>query len=98
MAFPRISHDPAVMGGKPCIRGLRITVGTVVGLIASGSSRERILQAYPQLEAADIDEALAYAAWRMADELSRQDQGNRASTGVRIWRGSWAVPCLGLRP
>ena len=59
MAFPRISHDPAVMGGKPCIRGLRITVGTVVGLIASGSSRQRILQAYPQLEAADIEEALA---------------------------------------
>jgi uncharacterized protein (DUF433 family) len=59
MAFPRISHDPAVMGGKPYIRGLRITVGTVVGLMASGSSRERILQAYPQLEAADIDEALA---------------------------------------
>ncbi|MFM8526439.1 MAG: DUF433 domain-containing protein [Cyanobacteriota bacterium] len=59
MAFPRISHDPAVMGGKPCIRGLRITVSTVVGLIASGSSRERILQAYPQLEAAEINEALA---------------------------------------
>jgi uncharacterized protein (DUF433 family) len=58
MAFPRISHDPAVMGGKPCIRGLRITVGTIVGLVATGS-RERILQAYPQLEAADIDEALA---------------------------------------
>ena len=67
MAFPRISHDPAVMGGKPCIRGLRITVGTVVGLIASGNSRERILQAYPQLEAADIDEALAYAAWRLEE-------------------------------
>ncbi len=47
------------MGDKPCICGLRITVGAVVGLIASGSSRERILQAYPQLEAADIDEALA---------------------------------------
>jgi uncharacterized protein (DUF433 family) len=59
MAFPRISHDPAVMGGKPGIRGLRITVGTVVGLITSGCSRERILQAYPQLEPADIDEALA---------------------------------------
>ena len=59
MAFPSISHDPAVMGGNLYIRGLRITVGTVVGLIASGSSRERILQAYPQLEAADIDEALA---------------------------------------
>jgi len=55
------------MGGKPCIRGLRITVGTVVGLIASGSSPERILQAYPQLEAADIDEALAYAACRMEE-------------------------------
>jgi uncharacterized protein (DUF433 family) len=62
MACVRISHDPALMGGKPCIRGLRILVGTVVGLIASGISRERILQAYPQLEAADIDEALAYAA------------------------------------
>ena len=67
MAFSRISHDPAVMGGKPCIRGLRITVGTIVGLMASGSSRERILQAYPQLEHADIDEALAYAAWRLEE-------------------------------
>ena len=67
MRFPRISHDPAVMGGKPCIRGLRITVGTVVGLIASGNSRDRILQAYPRLEPADIDEALAYAAWRMEE-------------------------------
>jgi uncharacterized protein (DUF433 family) len=67
MAFPRISHDPTVMGGKPSIRGLRITVGTVVGLLASGSSRERILQAYPQLEAADIDEAQVYAAWRMEE-------------------------------
>jgi uncharacterized protein (DUF433 family) len=55
----RINHDPAVMGGKPCIRGLRNPVGTVMGLTASGSSPERILQAYPQLEAADIDEALA---------------------------------------
>ena len=47
------------MGGRPCIRGLRVTVGTIVGLIASGSCRQRILQAYPQLEAADIEEALA---------------------------------------
>ena len=67
MLFPRISHDPAVMGGKPCIRGLRITVSTIVGLIASGSSRERILQSYPQIEEADIDESLAYAAWRMEE-------------------------------
>jgi len=69
VAFSRISHDPAVMGGKPCIRGLRITVGTIVGLIASGSSRERILQAYPRLEPADIDEALAYAAWRLEERV-----------------------------
>jgi len=67
MGFQRISHDPAVMGGKPCIRGLRITVGTIVGLMASGNDRERILQAYPSLEPADIDEALAYAAWRMEE-------------------------------
>ncbi len=46
MKFTRITHDPAVMGGKPCIRGLRVTVGTVIGLLASGESRERILQAY----------------------------------------------------
>ena len=67
MASSRISHDPVVMGGKPCIRGLRITVGTVVRLIASGNSRDRILQVYPLLEPADIDEALAYAAWRMEE-------------------------------
>jgi uncharacterized protein (DUF433 family) len=47
MHFERITHDPAIMGGKPCIRGLRVTVGTVVGLLASGQSRERILEAYP---------------------------------------------------
>ncbi len=52
------------MGGKPCIRGLRVTVGTVVGLMASGHSPEEILKAYPYLELADIYEALAYAAWR----------------------------------
>jgi uncharacterized protein (DUF433 family) len=67
MKFARITHDPAVMGGKPCIRGLRVTVGTVVGLLASGESRERILRAYPYLEPADIDEALAYAAWRLQE-------------------------------
>lgn len=67
MTFTRITHDPKVMGGKPCIRGLRITVGTVVGLLASGETRERILQAYPHLEAEDLDEALAYAAWRLQE-------------------------------
>lgn len=67
MSFARITHDPAVMGGKPCIRGLRVTVGTVLGLLASGQSRERILQAYPYLEPQDIDEVLAYAAWRLQE-------------------------------
>lgn len=67
MQIPRITHDPAVMGGKPCIRGLRVTVGTVLGLLASGQTRERILQAYPYLEPEDIDAALAYAAWRLEE-------------------------------
>ena len=63
----RITFDPEVMGGKPCIRGLRVTVGTLVGLLATGESRERILAAYPYLEPADLDEALAYAAWRLEE-------------------------------
>ncbi len=67
MQIERITHDPAVMGGKPCIRGLRVTVGTILGLLASGKSRERILQAYPYLEPDDIDAALAYAAWRLEE-------------------------------
>ena len=67
MAFSRITHDPAVLGGKHCIRGLRISVSTIVGLVASGVSRERILAAYPLLEDPDIDEALAYAAWRLEE-------------------------------
>ena len=58
----RITLDPAVMGGKTCIRGLRVTVGTVVGLLAAGRSPDDILKAYPWLEREDIDEALAYAA------------------------------------
>lgn len=61
--LPRVTRDPAVMGGKACIRGLRVTVGTVVGLLAAGRSPEEILQAYPYLEPEDIDQALAYAAW-----------------------------------
>ena len=60
----RITLDPLVMGGRPCIRGMRVTVGTVVGLMASGHSRAEVLEAYPYLENEDLDEALAYAAWR----------------------------------
>ena len=64
----RITRDPAVMGGKPCIRGMRVTVGTVVGLVAAGRTRDEILREYPYLEAEDIAEALSYAAWR-AEEV-----------------------------
>lgn len=61
----RVTFDPNVMGGKPCIRGMRVTVGTIVGLVAVGYSTDEILRAYPYLEAADIREALSYAAWRV---------------------------------
>jgi uncharacterized protein (DUF433 family) len=64
----RITFDPEVMGGKPCIRGMRVTVGTLVGLVASGYTTIDILRAYPYLEAEDVREALAYAAWR-AEEI-----------------------------
>lgn len=64
----RITLDPAVMGGKPCIRGMRVTVGTVVGLLAAGHTEEEVLKAYPYLEKEDLREALAYAAWR-AEEI-----------------------------
>jgi len=64
----RITFDPKVMGGKPCIRGLRVTAGTIVGLVASGHSPAEILKLYPYLEEEDINEALQYAAWR-AEEI-----------------------------
>jgi len=60
----RITTDPSVMGGKPCIRGLRVTVGTIVGLVATGHDTAGILALYPYLTAEDVREALAYAAWR----------------------------------
>ena len=64
----RITLNPKVMGGKPCIRGLRVTVGTVVGLLAAGQTFDGILKLYPYLEEEDLREALAYAAWR-AEEV-----------------------------
>ncbi|GAB3795114.1 hypothetical protein GCM10028819_10630 [Spirosoma humi] len=65
--FTRITFDPQVMGGKPCIRGMRITVGTIVGLVSVGYSTEKILGAYPYLQTDDIREALAFAAWRVEE-------------------------------
>ncbi|MFY8216610.1 MAG: DUF433 domain-containing protein [Chthoniobacterales bacterium] len=58
-----IVRDPQVMGGKPCIRGTRVTVGTITGLIAAGHSEAEILELYPYLERADIPAALRYATW-----------------------------------
>lgn len=66
-SIDRVTFDPAVMGGKACIRGLRVTVGTVVGLLAAGRSHEEILNAYPYLAPEDINQALAYAAWRLEE-------------------------------
>lgn len=68
MKLDRITFDPGIMGGKPCLRGLRVTVGTIVGLMASGRTKEDLLDLYPYLEEADIMQALAYAAWR-AEEI-----------------------------
>jgi len=66
-AFPRITFDPAVMGGKACIRGLRVTVGTVIGLLAAGRTAEEILAAYPYLDQEDIDQSVANAACRLEE-------------------------------
>lgn len=66
--FERITFDPGVMGGKPCIRGMRVTVGMIVGLLAAGRSTEEVLALYPYIEREDILAALAYAAWRSGEE------------------------------
>ncbi|RKZ93297.1 MAG: hypothetical protein DRR19_01520 [Candidatus Parabeggiatoa sp. nov. 1] len=63
----RITLNPAVMGGKACIRGMRVTASMVVGLVASGYSNDEIIKLYPYLEPEDIHEALAYAAWRTTE-------------------------------
>jgi uncharacterized protein (DUF433 family) len=72
----RITFDPNIMGGKPCIRGMRVTVGTIVGLLATGHSKANILKLYPYLETDDIDEALSYAAWRSEEMELPLEVGN----------------------
>ncbi len=67
-AIERITFDPARMGGKPCIRGMRVTVGTIVGLVAAGRSHRNILELYPYLEPQDIQAALRFAAWRSEEQ------------------------------
>ena len=67
LGLERITFDPNVMGGRPCIRGMRVTVSLVLNLVASGMSTEEITEAYPYLEPEDIGQALRYAAW-LAEE------------------------------
>ena len=68
MKLSRITIDPTICTGKPCIRGLRFPVARLLGLLAAGETRERILEGYPYLEPDDIDEALRYAAFLAEDE------------------------------
>jgi uncharacterized protein (DUF433 family) len=68
-AFDRITFEPGKMGGRACIRGLRITVGLIVSLVASGASVEEILADYPDLAAEDVRQALDYAAWLVREEV-----------------------------
>ena len=65
--FDRITFDPNIMGGRACIRGMRITVALVLNLVANGMTTEEIIRAYPYLEPEDIQQALRYAVW-LADE------------------------------
>ncbi len=67
--FDRITFDPQVMGGRDCIRGMRITVSLIINLNAKGMSTEEILKAYPYVEANDIKQALEYAAWTTEERV-----------------------------
>ncbi len=69
MRFDRITFDPKIMGGRACIRGMRIPVSVIVGQIAHGASTEEVLEDYPDLEAADIRQALEYAAWLTQEQV-----------------------------
>ncbi len=69
IAFDRITFDPKIMGGRACIRGMRIPVSVIVGQIAHGATVEEILADYPDIEAADIRQALEYAAWLAQEEV-----------------------------
>lgn len=63
LEFDRITHDSNVMGGRACIRGMRVTVSLVVNLVANGMNTDEIIEAYPYLDSEDVHQALRYAAW-----------------------------------
>lgn len=75
--FDRITFDPQIMGGRACIRGMRITVSLVVNMVANGMATEEILHDYPDLEAEDIQQALQYAAFLTREEIY-QTAGSRS--------------------
>ena len=67
--FERITFDPKIMGGRACIRGMRIPVSVIVGQLAHGATREEVLSDYPDLDLEDVQQALAYAAWLAQEEV-----------------------------
>ncbi|MBM3299364.1 MAG: DUF433 domain-containing protein [Deltaproteobacteria bacterium] len=67
--FDRITHDPNILGGKACIRGMRISVSLIINLVANGMTAEEIIDEYPDLELEDIQQALRYAAWATEDTV-----------------------------
>jgi uncharacterized protein (DUF433 family) len=69
IAFDRVTFDPAILGGRACIRGMRIPVSVIVKLVAQGATREEVLAEYRDLEPEDIQAALEYAAWLTAEEV-----------------------------
>src|SRR5712675_528933 len=82
----RITQDPEVMGGKPCVRGMRVTVGMIVGQIGAGHTIEELLAEYPYLEREDVLQALRYAAWLAEDPIAAP--GRSAECGGSAC-GSW---------
>ncbi len=73
LEFDRITHDPNVMGGRACIRGMRVAVSLIVNLVANDMSTEEIIEAYPYLEPEDIHQALQYAAWLAEESVHPMD-------------------------
>ncbi len=67
--FKRITFDPNIMGGRACIRGMRITASLIVGQLAHGATADEILEDYPDLEKEDIEEAMKYAAWVVSEQV-----------------------------
>ena len=80
-SFNRITVDPHVMQGKPCVRGLRVTVALVVNLVASGMTQDQILRHYPYLEPDDIAQCLSYAAWAVDEQVLPFDEPANAVSG-----------------